>query len=121
MAAQTLSESVSTALNFVEKCVPGYLQSPEETSKFCSIFNDAFDIFNVRSKFPKPKKYNMALSDETFHILQQYAEQIIEYIKNITDCERRSIIRSNRKTGFIGFIICLRNMFDLFTIQKKKD
>lgn len=32
LAAQTLSDSVNTALKFVEKCVPGYLQSPQETA-----------------------------------------------------------------------------------------
>ncbi|CAL1682573.1 unnamed protein product [Lasius platythorax] len=120
LAAQTLSESVSTALKFVDKRVPGYLQSPEETAKFCSIFNDAFDILNVRSKFPKPKKCNMPLSDSTFIELKQYAENIIEYIKNIEDCEHRSILKSNRRTGFLGLIICLQNIFELFLLLKEK-
>lgn len=120
LAAQTLSESISTALKFVDKCVPGYLQSSEETVKFCSIFNDAFDILNVRSKFPKPKKYNMPLSDSTFIELKQYAENIIEYIKNIEDCEHRSILKSNRKTSLLGLIICSQNIFELYLLLKEK-
>lgn len=120
LAAQFLSESSGTDLIFVDKCVPGYLQSPQETVKFCSIFNDAFDILNVRSKFPKPKKCNISLSDSTFIELKQYADNIIEYIKSITDCEHRSILQSSRKTGFIGFIICLQNIFELFLVLKEK-
>lgn len=70
LAAQTLSESISAALKFVDKYDPKYLQSAQETAKFCSIFNDAFDILNVRSKFPKPKKCNMPLTDSTFDALK---------------------------------------------------
>lgn len=43
LAAQTLSDSVSCALQFVAKCIPER-QSPDETAKFCKILNDAFDI-----------------------------------------------------------------------------
>lgn len=62
----------------------------------------------------------MPLSDSTFTELKQYAENIIEYIKNIEDCEHQSILKSNRKTGFIGLIICLQNIFELFLVLKKK-
>lgn len=45
---------------------------------------------------------------------------VIEYIKNIEDCEHRSILKSIRKTGFLGFIICLQNIFELFLLLKEK-
>lgn len=120
LAAQTLSESVSAALKFVSKCVPGHLQSPDETALFCSIFNDAFDILNVRSKYPKPNKCNMPLSDGTFNQLKEYTEVVIEYIKGIEEWGQRSILLGNRKTGFVGFIICLVNIFQLFEVLKDK-
>lgn len=62
----------------------------------------------------------MPLSDNTFVELKQYADKIIENIKSITDCEHRSILQSTRKTGFIGFIICLQNIFELFLVLKEK-
>lgn len=63
----------------------------------------------------------MPLSDSIIIELKQYAENIIEYIKSIEDCKHRSILISNRKTGFLGFIICLQNIFELFPILKKRD
>jgi len=58
LAAQTLSESVSTALKFVNQLYSKQFNLPEETAVFCSIFNDAFDLLNVRTKFNKKKMQN---------------------------------------------------------------
>jgi len=120
LAAQTLSESVSAALKFCHECVPEKFQHPEETAIFCTMFNDAFDLLNVRSKFSKIKKCNMALLNKTFDKLKNYAEDIIAYIQLLQDSSNISILHGNRKTGFLGFIVCLTNMFELFNILKEK-
>jgi len=114
LAAQTLSESVSCALQFVEKCRPNYLQSPKATAQFCKIFNDAFDLLNVRSKFSKLKKHSVPLTDDNFNKLKDYADTLENYILQLKDNNNKSILLGNRKIGFLGFIVCLRNMFDLF-------
>ena len=54
LAAQSLSESISTALrcmrdDYSEKD----FQDVEGTAKFCSVFNEAFDILNSRELFKK--------------------------------------------------------------------
>ncbi|EZA47390.1 THAP domain-containing protein [Ooceraea biroi] len=135
------------ALQFCSQYVPERFKYPEETALFCSMFNDAFDILNVRSKFCKKKKCNMPLTNENYNKLKTYAGNIIEYIKqfkyynhlitpdpllfftqhtksqNIKQLQystNESILQSNRKTGFLGFIICLTNMFDLFHTLKEK-
>jgi len=118
LAAQTLSESVSTALKFVNQLYSKQFDLPEETAVFCSIFNDAFDLLNVRTKFNK-KKCKMALTNDNFNELKSYAVNIIEYIKQL-GTSTESILVSQRNTGFLGFIICLTNMFDLFNILKEK-
>lgn len=120
LAAQTLSDSVSTALKFCNQYFPNQFKNAEETALFCSIFNDAFDILNVRSKFCKKKKCNMPLTNENYNELKNYAGIIIEYIKQLQYSPNDSILKSNRKTGFLGFIICLTNIFDLFDILKEK-
>lgn len=68
----------------------------------------------------KKKKYNMPLTSKNYNKLKNYAGNIIEYIKQLQDSTNKSILQSNRKTGFLGFIICLTNMFDLFDILKEK-
>jgi len=114
LAAQTLSESVSCALEFVQKCRPNYLKSPKQTAQFFKVFNDAFDLLNVRSKFSGLKKCHVALTEDNFDQLKVYADTFENYILQIKDYENKYILLGNRKTGFLGFIICLRNMFDLF-------
>ncbi|KYN22412.1 THAP domain-containing protein 9, partial [Trachymyrmex cornetzi] len=85
---------------------------------FCLMFNDAFDLLKVRTKFNK-KKCKMALTNDNFNELKSYAVNILEYIKQL-GTSTESILVSQRNTGFLGFIICLTNMFDLFNILKEK-
>lgn len=119
LAAQTLT---GCALQFVAKCIPERLQSPDKTAKFCKIFNDAFDILNVRTMYPEPSNCNLhlPLTDENVEHLKESAHNIISYIKEITDHKLQPILESERKIGFLGFIICLTNIFDLFTLLKEK-
>jgi len=51
LAAQTLGSSVSLSLKFCEQLK--VLKGTRATSKFCEIFNDAFDITNCRNKLAK--------------------------------------------------------------------
>lgn len=120
LVAQTLSESVSTALTFASQCYPLQFNLPEETALFCSTFNNAFDLLNVRSKFCKQTEYKIALTSETFDNLKINADNIIKYIKQLRDSTNRPILQIMRKTGFLGFIICLTNMFDLFNVLENK-
>lgn len=120
LAAQTLSASVSAGLQFANKFFPTQFQTPEDTALFCAIFNNAFDLLNVKSQFSKRNKYNMALRSENFNELNTYGVDIIKYIKGLRDSNNNPIIQSNRKIGFLGFIICLTNMFDLFKILQQK-
>lgn len=62
----------------------------------------------------------MPFTNENYNELKNYAGIIIEYIKQLQYSSNDSIFKSNRKTGFLGFIICLTNMFDLFDILKEK-
>lgn len=50
IAAQTLSESVCSVFKYIHESKQ-YKQfySPEKTAEFRSVFNNAFDILNIRS------------------------------------------------------------------------
>jgi hypothetical protein len=82
LAAQTLSKSVNTALKFMNQCYPKKLNLPGETALFCKIFNDAFNLLNVRTRFNKTK-CKMALTNDSFNELKNYAVNIIDYIKEL--------------------------------------
>ena len=74
---------------FCQECVPSRFQHLDETTLFCQTFND---ILNVRSKFDKPKKCNIALSNETFDILKFHADRIIAHIQDLRDCTNVCIV-----------------------------
>lgn len=62
----------------------------------------------------------MPLTNKNYNELKNYVGIIIKYIKQLQYSSNNSILKSNRKTGFLGFIICLINTFDLFDILKEK-
>lgn len=86
---------------------------------FVSIFNDAFDLLNVRSTFCKTKNTITVLINDSFDKLKNYAENIIEYIKDLRDFKHMSLLQSNRKTGFFGFIVCFTNMYTYVSSTSK--
>lgn len=62
---------------------------------------------------------NIPLTDENIYKLKNATDTYIEYINNLHTADRRKIVFSHRKTGFIGMIICLTNVFPLFDQLKK--
>ncbi|KYQ49628.1 THAP domain-containing protein 9, partial [Trachymyrmex zeteki] len=41
-------------------------------------------------------------------------------ILNVRNCTNVCVLDSPRKTGFLGFIVCLTNLFELFSVLKEK-
>jgi hypothetical protein len=118
LAAQVLSNSVYAALISVKEKKYKKFESCEGTALFCQKFDQIFDMMNSRSKYSrKLKKYNVALDStnvDTFSVWCQEAEEYILGLK-INDTP---IFQHDRKTGFVGFIQCLRSIVPLFkTLQ----
>lgn len=135
IAAQTLSDSVACGLTFINEKVP---TSPNMsgTSRFCRMFNNIFDMLNCRSKFTI-KPYCEALSITNEEKWKNEAKQMEDYILGLKipqlvqrpseiddtvtiETENVPVLNSLRKTGFLGFIIDLRNAFEIWEILKKK-
>lgn len=112
LAAQTLSDSVADALNYLTKCNDRFLKA-SPTSKFIKYINNAFDILNSRSKFSK-KSYSKAISDETINQFIDFMNSFIQYIKGLKFQNGVKVIKSNRKTGFVGMILSLQNAIQMF-------
>lgn len=122
LATQTLSKSVSDAIDFLreDQNCPGF-QDSTATSEFILIFNNIFDIFNSRNRFAKysfKKPFSQATSTQFFN----YMEFVKNYILGLS-LNQLPIVRSARKTGFLGFLICiesLKNMYKLYVEDQKK-
>lgn len=104
LAAQLLSRSVATALEYCEK----YLGLPQfkhvaATVSFLKHVNDIFDIFNFRNlcnigfKKPLSKNNNIEIFDKL--------DEVYEYFSKLKFEDGTLIINSKRRLGFAGFLM----------------
>jgi hypothetical protein len=101
LAMQIFSDSVSKSLYFLQ------------LHNYCEIFNNITDVLNCRNVFSK-SKYNIAVNSINLIFLKESCDKAAEYISNLKDNNNQPILKSNRKTGFLGFIIAMRNIFCLY-------
>lgn len=119
LATQMLSQSVADALKFCKNNLNlKEFSDCDGTINFIEMFNKAFDILNSRSINSIGSK--KALCKENFVNISNFVDEFTIYIKglkvqdNINDVNYVPILNSKRKTGFIGFIICLNSMLKLY-------
>lgn len=112
-ATQVFSRSVSDALTFLEKDLEiDNFKGAEETATFCQLFNDVFDILNSRSKFAK-YPYKRALCQETANIFFNRFSELRNYVLNLY-LKDKPILESNRKTGFLGFLVGMESFSNIY-------
>ena len=116
LATQVLSQSVADALRFcrTELRLPDFKGS-EATEEFIEVFNELFDVLNSKNLLGRGKKAPMQLrNEESWSKVFQRASQFIMGLR-LLDGTR--VIHSRRKTGFVGFLINIKsvqNIFDRF-------
>uniref|UniRef100_A0A2S2P4E2 THAP domain-containing protein 9 n=1 Tax=Schizaphis graminum TaxID=13262 RepID=A0A2S2P4E2_SCHGA len=122
LAAQTLSSSVSSSLKFCEHL--NLLKETNPTAIFCEVFNDAFDITNCRNKLAKGNYY-LPINNKTLPHIKQFLDKFKSYVENLryegstSQPEGELLLKSQRKTGFLGLIICITNLINLFEVVKR--
>lgn len=122
IATQTLSKSVADALLYLSQDLRlKEFENCAATAKFVQLFNDLFDMFNSRSRFSK-YLYKRPLSQITYDQFSEYLDTLKNYIFGLS-LGGSPIVTSQRKTGFIGFLICiesLKEFYQLYIIREKK-
>jgi hypothetical protein len=127
LATQLLSRSVSEALKFCRDNLklPDFRDSGP-TITFIKYFNDAFDILNSRSinQYGKSK----AICKKKIIEINTFYEEFSNYIKKLQLVENKNgqityvpILKSARKTGFLGFLICFESLNTLYNLYLKSD
>lgn len=113
LAAQTLSESVADALQYLRCEIndPHFL-SCEGTVRFIRIFNELFDVLNTRNPLGKGTKAPMKPNTE--HRWHNFLKQAREYIIGLRHESGDRMITSKRKTAFVGFLCCIDNVQNLY-------
>lgn len=114
LATQALSASVADAIEYLNLDLqhPDFKNS-EATVKFLRLFNNLFDIMNSKNLLSKGYKTPLQSSNEAF--LSHFLEEAEIYIENLkTSPAGIPILECNRKTGFLGFLICISSVCELY-------
>lgn len=111
-AAQVLSASVADSLQYLnDNKIDGFSES-EPTIKFIRMFNKVFDILNSRSIYGKYEK--RAMCSQNYALFSEVLSEAKEYICNLKDHLGIPILKAKRKTGFLGFIVCIESALAMF-------
>lgn len=112
LAAELLSASVADALKTCRDMQIAGFENCDATITFLKSFNDLFDILNTRNLAPKGLKRLICPSN--YEVIKERLLAIEEYIKKMKYPNGQLLIESRRKTGFIGFLMCIRAVIFLY-------
>jgi hypothetical protein len=113
LAAQTLSESVASSLQFaLSENFTGF-EGCEETINFIRIFDRLFDVMNSRNL--KAFAYKAPIQMKNYVEIFSLLDISKDYIRSLRQSENGPfILHGNRKTGFLGFLLCIESVKSLF-------
>ena len=113
LATQLLSRSVGASLKVCkERKYPEFLPI-DGTIKFVEIFNNLFDVFNSRSPFSCGFKRSLCIDNR--ESIFEFLDEAESYIRKLLCSDGRTlVIDSRRRTGFIGFLMAIQSLRDLF-------
>jgi DNA transposase THAP9 len=114
LAAQVLSNSVGSALQFCKSLGDPSFKNVDPTAEFCFMINNAIDILNCRTKYSK-SPFCLALDSNVYQKYAEFINTFREYILGLKLVNGKLVIDSDRKTGFIGLVSALSNLLKLYT------
>lgn len=113
LAAQIFSTSVANALSFCQNTLKlKEFQCCNGTIEFLRTFNDLFDILNSRNC--RQKGFKQPLHEQNFEQIRKKLENIKNYILSLKTHNSELLIKSRKKTGLFGFLICINSTITLY-------
>lgn len=113
LATQIFSRSVADSLSFCKTELNlKEFDDSEATQQFINGFNDLFDILNSRRlTAPGLKK---PISKKNWAEINNILDMCHSYIIMLRFPDGQSVLNSNRKTGFLGLLICINSLKVLY-------
>lgn len=113
LATQLLSNSVATSLDFCRETLKiADFKKSSATAEFTRIFNDLFDVFNSRNL--KQLGHKQPLNTKNKTLVMELLTKAERYIQSLQTSNDDSLLKSGRKTGFIGLLVCIKSTRILF-------
>ena len=115
LAAQTLSSSVATAIDYLrdEMRLPDFTGS-EATTEFIRIIDRIFDMLNSRNPFAKGSKSPVWL--QTLPNWLDDCKSTAAYLWTLRDREGKLVRENCRKTAIWGFVFSIHSLMDIATV-----
>lgn len=119
LAAQVMSESVANAIEFCERELNiSNFKHSAGTVNFIRKMNNLFDVLNSRNL--KAHTYKKPLCGKNFSEIKLFLDEMILYLTKLK-LGGKNIMESQRKTGFMGFLICIKSVIRLYETQVVND
>lgn len=113
LAAQALSSSVADAMEYCSSVLKlKQFQGCEATVTFIRMFDHLFDILNSRNPFAKGYKSALRISNKV--TWEPFLNEAHKYIMGLKDASRKAMTTTRRKTGFIGFLVAIQSIRQIF-------
>lgn len=110
LAAQTISNGVADAIDFLRCAGFAQFHDSQETCKFIRIFDRLFDMQNSRNAFGTGFKSPLSLSNQK--MWTQVFDECEGYIRSL-QIDDRSIFNHSRKMFALGFLINIQSFRNL--------
>ena len=108
VAAQTLSNSVASAIRFLESLKSPSFENSGSTADFIIRINNLFDILNSKNKFGKAAKQPISLDNIDF--IENYVQETGAYLKKLRNSEGNLIHQGRQKTFIVGFLTTAKSI-----------
>lgn len=112
LAAQLLSESVAKTLQFCQNEELSEFKGCEANIDFILLFNELFNILNSRNLYVSGYKTTITNSNVNGKI--KFLNKAEMYIRGLKFPDGLELLKLKWKTGFIGFMICIRRLMNLY-------
>lgn len=127
LATETLSNSSADSIDFLTNIQHSSFKDAQHTAKFMRTFNDLSDAFNSKQDKFKENPIKRPLSIENAEQIFELFEKASKYILGLQirpekNAKLVNLCPSERKTGFIGFVISMKSvkaLYEKYVIQDK--
>lgn len=116
LAAQLLSNSSASSMENLQTLpqTSDIFRDCNATVEFTRRMNNLFDIFNSKTD-RSTNIFRSPINNNTKDIIFSFLDETVEYINELKEVRKgRSILKSNRQTGFKGFIINATNLKEMY-------
>lgn len=117
LAAQTLSESVAKSIEkfAIYPKTKSMFEGSFDTAGFTRRMNNLFDVFNSNADY-KGAIFKSPINSVTKETIFSFLDVTSEYIRGLKQIPAgKSIIYSKRRTGFLGFLVNIHNIKEMYT------